>query len=68
MEKQLQPHQQRVVDELTELVSKAQKLSAFITTNPYFNELDEVDQSLLRSQWAVMDAYVQILETRIKRF
>ena len=68
MKKQLQPHQQRVVDELNELVSKAQKLSAFITTNSYFIELDEVDHSLLRSQWAVMDAYVQILETRIKRF
>ena len=67
-EKELAPHQQRVVDEHTELKSKAKLLSHFIGFNPIFETLDEKGQELLREQNDVMWLYVEILGKRIAAF
>lgn len=67
-EKELAPHQQRVVDEHTELKSKAKLLSHFIGFNQIFETLDEKEQELLREQNDVMWLYVEILGKRITAF
>lgn len=67
MSKELQPHQQRVVDELHELSDKIQKLTVF-THGDIFRGLTPVDQGLLRTQLDTMKAYGNVLETRIARF
>ena len=67
-EKELAPHQQRVVDEHTELKSKAKLLSHFIGFNQIFETLDEKEQELLREQNDVMWLYVEILGKRISAF
>lgn len=59
--------QQRVVDEYDQLVDRHVKLGQFIGT-PTFQGLDIADQSLLETQWLVMAAYGNVLESRIKRF
>ncbi len=67
MEKQLLPHQQRVVDELAELQDKVNKLSIFIDTN-LFQELSHTDRHLLTTQLDAMRVYGNILAMRIDRF
>lgn len=64
----MQPHQQRVVDELTELKAKTIKLGDFIGASPLFGELDSTQQGLLDAQWGVMEAYCSILALRIASF
>jgi len=61
------PHQQRVVDEATELKDKRDKLGAFFSTEIY-NGLDEIDKGLLVAQHGAMVAYSNILDLRISRF
>ncbi|MDE9437380.1 hypothetical protein KKI95_15950 [Xenorhabdus bovienii] len=63
----MQPHQQRVIDELTELDEKIEKLSDFIG-GAIYNELEETDRVLLAMQLSVMKAYSEILHKRINRF
>lgn len=63
----LQPHQQRVVDEKTELDEKRDKLSIFFDSDIY-NGLDEENKSLLRIQHGVMTQYSDILSKRIGLF
>lgn len=65
---ELLPHQQRVVDEKTELGVKIEALSKFIDENPVFDTLDPVEQDLLVAQHAVMWAYSNILSDRIEAF
>jgi len=62
------PHQQRVVDEATELKDKFTKLGAFILDNPIFLTLEEEEQGDLQRQYAVMGTYLDILDRRISRF
>lgn len=62
------PHQQRVVDEKTELGTKAQALSQFISSNPIFEKLDAAEQERLREQNDVMWRYFEILDARIAAF
>jgi hypothetical protein len=64
----LQPHQQRVVDEKTELDKKASALSNFIGTSPVFDTLDPAEQERLREQCEVMWQYSEILGKRIAAF
>lgn len=66
--KEFQPHQQRVVDEKNELAEKVTKLGAFILDNPIFNTLDVEEQTDLHRQYAVMQTYLTILDSRISRF
>ena len=65
----MQPHEQRVVDELDELEEKLIKLNAFIA-NPEskFQDLLPVDQVNLRKQRVAMAKYRSILCDRIARF
>ena len=65
---QLKPHQQRVVDEKTELDTKATALSNFIGENPIFATIDAAEQERLREQCEVMWQYSEILGARIAAF
>ena len=64
----LQPHQQRVVDEKTELDTKALALSNFIGASPIFDTLAPAEQGRLREQNEVMWRYSEILGERIAAF
>lgn len=64
----MQPHQQRVVDEATELKDKVNKLNAFISGSDVFRGLDSLQQGLLMAQVGAMNAYLQILNLRIASF
>lgn len=64
---ELQPYQQRVVDEMNELKEKASRLESFITGDTFLT-LDKVDQGLLIAQHDVMGAYLRILGLRVLRF
>lgn len=66
-EKQLQPHEQRVVDERTDLIEKITKLHAFLKTE-IFENLQEKDQELLEEQVQIMMNYSDVLLKRINRF
>jgi len=63
----LQPHQQRVVDEKRELDEKLGKLITFIHES-VFTGLSKEEQKLLVRQQNVMTDYSQILAERIAAF
>ena len=65
---ELQPHQQRVVDEKAELDKKANALSNFIGNSPIFETLDAAEQERLKEQNDVMWQYSEILSARIEAF
>ena len=65
---ELQPHQQRVIDEKAELDKKAHALSDFIGNNPIFDTLDPAEQERLKEQNDVMWKYSEILGERIAAF
>lgn len=62
------PHQQRVIDEKTQLADRLEKLKAFIASNPLFEDLAEIEQDALRDQADAMQTYLDILVDRISRF
>ncbi|HEX5362344.1 MAG TPA: hypothetical protein VFW49_14855 [Fluviicoccus sp.] len=64
----LQPHQQRVVDEKTELDDRLQKLDAFIKGNPVFTSLAPEEQLRMVRQANAMSAYSEVLGERIAAF
>ena len=64
----LAPHQQRVVNEKSELDKKALALSDFIGNSPIFETLDEAEQERLKEQNDVMWQYSEILAARIAAF
>lgn len=64
---ELQPHQQRVVEERTELEEKMGKLQAFITGNK-FEFVPDDEQGRLVLQHHIMNAYALVLEQRIAAF
>ena len=68
MSKELLPHQQRVVDEQTELEGKLKALREFIRNNPVFDTLPSEDRTLLKTQMDLMSAYSNVLGLRIARF
>ena len=61
------PHQQRVVDEKSELDEKISKLDPFLNTQ-IFKELHESEKVRLRLQLHYMIAYSKILGERILCF
>lgn len=63
----MQPHQQRVVDELYDLDLKIGKLSQFLMSE-IGNQIPELDRNLLKQQRFVMRAYRDILRERINNF
>ena len=62
------PHQQRVVDEKTELDIKAKALSNFIGNNPVFDDIDAEEQERMKEQCEIMWEYSEILGKRIAAF
>lgn len=64
----MQPHQQRVIDEKTELDKKAVALSNFIGLSPLFGGLDEAEQERLKVQNDIMWQYSEVLGARIAAF
>lgn len=66
--KEMQPHQQRVVDEATELFDKIEKLDNFIGHNPIFQALPEKEKALLEKQSEYMSLYYGVLMSRIASF
>lgn len=64
----MQPHQQRVVDEKTELDTKAKALSEFIGNNPIFETIDSDEQERMKEQCEIMWQYSEILGKRIAAF
>lgn len=65
----MQPHQQRVIDEKTELDTKIQALIKFINgDNPVFKSLDNEEQDRLVDQLEIMSDYSDILAERIAAF
>lgn len=63
----LQPHEERVIAERTELSEKCVKLEAFIVSDG-FKVIDILDRNLLEEQYNAMTAYLDILDRRIERF
>ena len=64
----MESHQQRVVNECSELKDKAEKLSKFIGDSDIFPTLDPEEQELLKEQCETMWEYFEILEKRIAKF
>jgi len=64
---ELQPHQQRVVDEKRELDEKLAKLDAFGRT-PLFASLAAEEQGRLNRQHSIMEQYSAVLGERIEAF
>ena len=63
----MQPHQQRVVDEKAELDEKLTKLDAFGRT-PLFASLPADEQGRLSHQHSLMEQYSAVLGERIAAF
>ena len=63
----MQPHEQRVVDEKTELDARLERLRHFMTTG-VFRSLDNLERDLMWRQAAYMSAYSQTLGERIATF
>jgi hypothetical protein len=68
MPHQLEPHQERVVQEKKELAVKLTALEAFIEESPIFQSLDKREQYRLVRQSIVMNDYLNILNERIFSF
>jgi hypothetical protein len=63
------PHQQRVVDEKTELDTKIEKLAAFAQpSNATFQSIPNAEAGRLVYQLSVMREYSQVLGDRIANF
>lgn len=63
----LPPHQQRVIDERTELDDKLSKLVGFFSS-PLFEKLPGAEKARMRTQAALMGTYSEILAERIAAF
>lgn len=62
------PHQQRVLDEKSDLDEKLVRLELFIKGSPIFNGLSEHGQDQLKRQRVAMTEYSDILAERIADF
>lgn len=65
---QYEPHQQRVLNELKDLIKKSFDLSNFIKTEFFTERLDSEEQQRLKQQLIVMQTYESILIQRINNF
>ena len=63
----MQPHQQRVVEEVHELRGKLDKLNQFVQTE-MFNQLPADERARLMKQRTLMDEYAGVLDERIAHF
>lgn len=63
----MQPHQQRVVEELKELTEKLGRLSGFLAGGVFVG-LPADEQRRLRRQLHIMQMYEDVLQERIEHF
>jgi hypothetical protein len=63
----LQPHQQRVVEERAQLSDKVDKLETFVGSRTY-TQLLPAEQARLQRQLHIMQLYEQVLSERISAF
>lgn len=63
----MEPYQQRVLDEKSELDIKINALRNFFS-NPIYSTMSQQDQDLLQQQLLAMETYSQVLGLRIARF
>jgi hypothetical protein len=68
MESNIEPHKLRVINERDELNERASKLQEFILRNPIFKSLAQEEKDDLSAQFNYMSLYLEVLESRIKRF
>lgn len=70
--KELQPHQQRVVDELNEVEQRWQKLGFFLNklgeVRPADIKLSKEERDMLVLQYNVMLTYIRVLRIRVSKF
>lgn len=64
----LQPHQQRVAAEYSQLCDRVAKLNSFILTSPHFSGLPDAEQARLERQRQHMSDYAAVLLERITAF
>lgn len=67
-ERELAPHQQRVIQERDELNEKITNLTVFIEDSPIFRALPDIDRGHLIGQKSAMLLYKEYLDRRIARF
>lgn len=65
---QMQPHQQRVVQEHTELTDRIDKLDIFTGATSVFNTLPDDERNRMMAQLHAMELYAFILQQRIDAF
>lgn len=65
--KELLPHQQRVIDERSELKVRLDKLTSFLQKGQPDN-IDDENWSLLEEQCDAMNWYYAVLDSRIELF
>ena len=63
----MKPHEERVMQEYTELFGRAERLQKFLDGEKYLG-LPPEDRALLRLQYATMRMYLDILQERMDRF
>lgn len=64
----MQPHQQRVVDEESELGKKFEALNVFISSSEIYRKLPEEERERLVRQSRAMGEYLAVLQERIAAF
>ena len=62
------PHQQRVIEEKSDLFRRAKALSEFIGLSPVFDALDPAEQERMKVQNDLMWQYCEVLVARIEAF
>lgn len=67
-ESQMEPHERRVVQELSELTSRYEKLKLFINASTTFEALPALEKDRLHRQLGIMGAYMDVLRERIANF
>jgi hypothetical protein len=65
---ELQPHQQRVVEEKILLDDKISKLGTFMDNSPLYDELSKDEKERISRQHTLMTAYSEVLGERIAAF
>lgn len=64
----MQPHEERVVNEMRDLAVKLTALREFISSNPIFQKLPLDEQARLKTQEFHMSMYWRVLGDRIENF
>ena len=64
----MEAHQQRVVDEKSELADKHEKLKVFIDESPIYAGLPDAEKKRLVRQSLYMALYSNVLDERIDAF